>query len=245
MDAVLDADLARGPDGDSARDPRHRPGRRRDRSARVRLHHVSAARQPLPDLHAALDDFPARRLQRRHLRLRRRAGELDARAGDARHPQRLRDRPPAPRRGGRDVGAAAGDPAGDRPDAQAPYRGGAAMSTITADARLSSRALTRAHSPVRRRRYLRNAGTLVLSGVIVVWTLAPIYNMVLISLEPEGDVFTDHIWPRVPSVESFWGVLTQGHWYLEHFWHQRSEEHTSELQSPYDLVCRLLLEKKK
>src|SRR5437867_12494105 len=27
--------------------------------------------------------------------------------------------------------------------------------------------------------------------------------------------------------------------------HARSEEHTSELQSPYDLVCRLLLEKKK
>src|SRR5438094_1443201 len=25
---------------------------------------------------------------------------------------------------------------------------------------------------------------------------------------------------------------------------ERSEEHTSELQSPYDLVCRLLLEKK-
>src|SRR5438094_6582014 len=30
--------------------------------------------------------------------------------------------------------------------------------------------------------------------------------------------------------------------YLEN---ARSEEHTSELQSPYDLVCRLLLEKKK
>src|SRR5207248_5426491 len=26
---------------------------------------------------------------------------------------------------------------------------------------------------------------------------------------------------------------------------ERSEEHTSELQSPYDIVCRLLLEKKK
>jgi multiple sugar transport system permease protein len=61
-------------------------------AARVRPHHLSAARQPLPDLHAALDDFPARRLQRRHLRLRGRAGELDARAGDARHPQRLRHR---------------------------------------------------------------------------------------------------------------------------------------------------------
>src|SRR5207248_10810185 len=29
------------------------------------------------------------------------------------------------------------------------------------------------------------------------------------------------------------------------YWPLRSEEHTSELQSPYDLVCRLLLEKKK
>src|SRR5207248_4971665 len=28
-------------------------------------------------------------------------------------------------------------------------------------------------------------------------------------------------------------------------WNKRSEEDTSELQSPYDLVCRLLLEKKK
>src|SRR5438094_9112904 len=33
-------------------------------------------------------------------------------------------------------------------------------------------------------------------------------------------------------------VGTPDQWY-------RSEEHTSELQSPYDLVCRLLLEKKK
>jgi len=95
------------------------------------------------------------------------------------------------------------------------------MSTITADARLaSSRAVTRANRGVRRRRYLEAAGTLVLSAAIIVWTIVPIYNMVMISLEPEGDVFTDHIWPRVWSIESFWGVLTQGHWYLEHFWHQ-------------------------
>src|SRR5256885_9686679 len=32
---------------------------------------------------------------------------------------------------------------------------------------------------------------------------------------------------------------------LFHALHQRSEEHTSELQSPCNLVCRLLLEKKK
>ena len=95
------------------------------------------------------------------------------------------------------------------------------MSTIAVDAALtSSRAESRAHRAVRRRRYLTTAGTAVLSLALVVWTILPIYNMVLISLEPEGDVFTDHIWPRVASLESFWGVLTQGHWYLEHFWRQ-------------------------
>src|SRR5260364_442188 len=31
---------------------------------------------------------------------------------------------------------------------------------------------------------------------------------------------------------------------LKHYWASRSEEHTSELQSPDPLVCRLLLEKK-
>jgi len=95
------------------------------------------------------------------------------------------------------------------------------MSTMLAEARLtSSQAVTRAHRAVRRRRYLEAAGTLVLSFAILVWTIVPIYNMVMISLEPEGDVFTDHIWPRVWSIESFWGVLTEGHWYLEHFWRQ-------------------------
>ena len=71
-----------------------------------------------------------------------------------------------------------------------------------------------------RRPYLSRLGTGVLSVLLIVWSLGPIYNMVLSSLEPEGDVFTDHVWPRVASFESFWGVLTEGHWYLEHFWRQ-------------------------
>src|SRR5437867_7309608 len=36
-------------------------------------------------------------------------------------------------------------------------------------------------------------------------------------------------------------ALNRGQSYIRHI--GRSEEHTSELQSPYDLVCRLLLEK--
>src|SRR5574337_342718 len=39
-------------------------------------------------------------------------------------------------------------------------------------------------------------------------------------------------------------LLTQGHVKEDPTAHLRSEEHTSELQSPLNLVCRLLLEKK-
>src|SRR2546421_3186546 len=42
------------------------------------------------------------------------------------------------------------------------------------------------------------------------------------------------------------GDLRAGQYILARVWHRfRSEEHTSELQSRSDLVCRLLLEKKK
>src|SRR2546426_7597665 len=41
------------------------------------------------------------------------------------------------------------------------------------------------------------------------------------------------------------GALPPDHWAAYPNVPQRSEEHTSELQSPCNLVCRLLLEKKK
>jgi multiple sugar transport system permease protein len=72
----------------------------------------------------------------------------------------------------------------------------------------------------RRWRYATNAGAALLSAVILVWTLTPIYNIIMVSLESEGDVAVTTIWPSRPSAESFWVVLTEGHWYLEAFWHQ-------------------------
>src|SRR5207248_4550589 len=52
---------------------------------------------------------------------------------------------------------------------------------------------------------------------------------------PDGD---DEASPSLRSYE----IILSG---FGAFANDRSEEHTSELQSPYDLVCRLLLEKKK
>jgi multiple sugar transport system permease protein len=73
---------------------------------------------------------------------------------------------------------------------------------------------------MRRRRSLANAASLVLAAVLIVWTLAPIYNMVMIALKDSGDVFSEHIWPVRPSFDSFGVVFTEGHWYLQNFWRQ-------------------------
>jgi multiple sugar transport system permease protein len=72
----------------------------------------------------------------------------------------------------------------------------------------------------RLRRNLTEAMALAFAVVVLIWTLTPIYNIVMVALESHGDVFTNNIWPANPSVESFWIVATEGYWYLEHFWHQ-------------------------
>jgi len=76
------------------------------------------------------------------------------------------------------------------------------------------------HHSMRRRRYVENAAAVVLAAVIIVWTMLPIYNMVMIALKDSGDVFTEHIFPVRPSLDSFWVVFTEGHWYLQNFWRQ-------------------------
>jgi multiple sugar transport system permease protein len=97
------------------------------------------------------------------------------------------------------------------------------VSTIAVDARptaAAARPAERMRRAARRWRYASNAGAALLSVVILVWTLTPIYNIIMVSLESEGDVAVTTIWPSKPSTESFWVVLTEGHWYLEAFWHQ-------------------------
>ncbi len=71
-----------------------------------------------------------------------------------------------------------------------------------------------------RRRYIENTAAAVFSVVLIIWTLLPIYNIVMVSLEGHSDVFSGAILPPVPSVEGYWVVFTQGYWYLENFWHQ-------------------------
>jgi multiple sugar transport system permease protein len=72
----------------------------------------------------------------------------------------------------------------------------------------------------RRYRYAINIGAAVLCGILIVWTLLPLYNIWMIALEREGRVFGEHIYTVDPSFDSFRVVVQQDFWYLEHFWHQ-------------------------
>ena len=73
----------------------------------------------------------------------------------------------------------------------------------------------------RRRRPLAMAGGVVLGIVLLIWTLLPAYNMVLIALDPEGDEFTGSIWPPDPNFDSFRSLWTGDYWRIQnHFWHQ-------------------------
>jgi multiple sugar transport system permease protein len=74
----------------------------------------------------------------------------------------------------------------------------------------------------RLRRVLAEVASVTLGVVLLVWSLAPVYNMLLIALDrEEGDIeFEGIIWPPDPSLQSFHAVLTQGYWLVEDFWHQ-------------------------
>jgi multiple sugar transport system permease protein len=74
----------------------------------------------------------------------------------------------------------------------------------------------------RLRRVLTEAGSVLLVLVLLIWSLLPIYNMLLIALDPEeGEIeFAGNIWPPEPSLEGFRDVVTQEARYLEDFWHQ-------------------------
>ena len=72
----------------------------------------------------------------------------------------------------------------------------------------------------RRRRRIAGCFSAILGIVIVVWSVMPIYNMIMVSLSPHSIVFRSQIWPRHPSPASYSVVLTQKFWYLKYFWEQ-------------------------
>ena len=72
----------------------------------------------------------------------------------------------------------------------------------------------------RRRRLWTKAAGVGLGVVLLIWTLLPVWNMLLMALDSDADEFTGSIWPPDPDFSSFQSVWTEDYWLMDHFWHQ-------------------------
>jgi multiple sugar transport system permease protein len=55
---------------------------------------------------------------------------------------------------------------------------------------------------------------------VLIWTLLPIYHMVLFAVSPKESAFAGKLWPDHPTLRNFEVVFGEKHYYLNHFWLQ-------------------------
>jgi multiple sugar transport system permease protein len=72
----------------------------------------------------------------------------------------------------------------------------------------------------RRRRRLTTASGIALGIGLLIWTLLPVYNMLLMALDDDAAEFTGSIFPSEPNLDSFWSVWNEDYWLMDHFWQQ-------------------------
>ena len=71
-----------------------------------------------------------------------------------------------------------------------------------------------------RARLLNSIGVGLLSVVLLVWTLLPIYNIIRVSMQEKEEVLSTSVFPVAPSLDAFSVVVRQAYWLLQTFWNQ-------------------------
>ena len=94
-----------------------------------------------------------------------------------------------------------------------------ALSTADA-ARAASRPAMRSIGIYALHRSLSYAGLLLVGVVVLLWTLLPIYHMVMLAFTPVSDAFAGRYWPDNPTFENFRIVVEEDHFFLQNFWRQ-------------------------
>ncbi len=70
------------------------------------------------------------------------------------------------------------------------------------------------------RRVFAETGNIILAVVILVWTLLPLYHMLMLSVTPLDETFAGRFWPVTPTLENYRTVFAQDHFFLQNFWQQ-------------------------
>ena len=62
---------------------------------------------------------------------------------------------------------------------------------------------------------------LLLVGIpVLMWTIIPVYHMLLFAISPRDQATSGRLWPKEPTLQNFSHVFNQQHFYLNHFWVQ-------------------------
>jgi multiple sugar transport system permease protein len=70
------------------------------------------------------------------------------------------------------------------------------------------------------RKASREAQLLLVGIPVLLWTLLPVYHLLLFAISPRDTATSGRLWPDHPTVQNFTTVFKQQHFYLNHFWLQ-------------------------
>ena len=75
-------------------------------------------------------------------------------------------------------------------------------------------------STLRLRRHASHVGVAIVSVILLLWTLLPVYNIIRVSLQAKEDVLSTSVLPTSISAFAFDTVFHQAYWLLKTFWSQ-------------------------
>jgi len=70
------------------------------------------------------------------------------------------------------------------------------------------------------RNTLTEAKLLLIGIPLFLWTMIPVYHLVLFSISPRDTATSGRLWPKEPTLQNFNFVFYQKHFYLDYFWIQ-------------------------
>lgn len=70
------------------------------------------------------------------------------------------------------------------------------------------------------RQVSREAQLLLVGIPVLLWTLIPVYHLVLFAISERDKATSGRLWPENPTLSNFDVVFQQKHFYLNHFWLQ-------------------------
>ena len=79
----------------------------------------------------------------------------------------------------------------------------------------------------RKRRLLSRAAAIAGGIGLLIWTLLPVYNMLLMALDADADEFTGNIFPPDPDFSSFASVWNEDYWLMRAFLAPVRQQHLS------------------